>query len=57
MYENKISIILNQFKRAKRNYIKFYENDNNKDLSRITYDDIAKSSAGIKGWADAKFDL
>ena len=57
IYEKKILFKLKQFKRAKRNYIKFYENDNTKDLSKITYDDISKSSAGIKGWADAKFNL
>tara|TARA_Y100000590_G_scaffold171157_1_gene195787 strand:+ start:11257 stop:11649 length:393 start_codon:yes stop_codon:yes gene_type:complete len=43
--------------KALRNYMIFHENNVNIDLSKITYNNIAKSSAGISGWANANFDL
>ena len=55
--EKKIFIKLKQCKKAKKNYIKFHENNVNIDLSKITFNDISNSSAGIEGWANANFDL
>ena len=49
--------IINPYEKAKRSYINFYRIDGNMNLSDITYNDIANSSAGISGWAKANINL